>query len=394
MPGPPYRNPGTPPGLTIEDLREPVRTLLAEPTAHVRDFSCEPIGYESWSRASDGLYVVRGTASSDHGDHPWEAVLKQVRHRRWQPSRRDLARQIDDGGDGPGDWAYWRREALALASPLPGTADGRFAAVRCLGIVPMPGDRIRLWLEKVEGRPGDDWAAGELLDTAESLGGFHARSQRQRPADRPWWCRPFVEQAALHARFTLIERVADAATGADPALRRLFPPAAVTALRSLARGHDRAVRTLRSLPAGLVHRDLTPRNLFRSGGRTVAVDWGQVGSGPAGEDLATLVLSSAAAARLGPEDTLALGAAAAARHHAGTAAAGGPCDPDSVALAFRLVAAYHFGLPLVRLAERLLARDGASRYEMAEDPDTRRRADVMTALLEAAQPDLRDLARR
>ncbi|WP_329323551.1 MULTISPECIES: hypothetical protein [unclassified Streptomyces] len=394
MTGPPYRNPGTPPGLTAEDLRDPVRTLLAEPTARVRDFACEPIGYESWSRASDGLYVVRGTASSDQGDHTWEAVLKQIRHRRWQPSRHDLARQIDDGGDGPGDWAYWRREALALASPVPGTAAGRFAAVRCLGIVPLPGDRIRLWLEKVDGRPGDDWAAGELLDSAEALGGFHARSQRQRSADRTWWCRPFVEQAALQARFTLIERAASAATCADPALRRLFPRTTVTALQSLARGHDRAVRTLRSLPAGLVHRDLTPRNLFRSGGRTVAVDWGQVGQGPAGEDLATLVLSSAAAARLGPEDTLALAGAAAARHRAGAEAAGGPYDPDSVALAFRLVAAYHFGLPLVRLAERLLARDGASRRQAAEDADTRRRADVMTTLLEAAQPDLRDLTRR
>lgn len=278
MTGPPYRNPGTPPGLTAEDLRDPVRTLLAEPTARVRDFACEPIGYESWSRASDGLYVVRGTASSDQGDHTWEAVLKQIRHRRWQPSRHDLARQIDDGGDGPGDWAYWRREALALASPVPGTAAGRFAAVRCLGIVPLPGDRIRLWLEKVDGRPGDDWAAGELLDSAEALGGFHARSQRQRSADRTWWCRPFVEQAALQARFTLIERAASAATCADPALRRLFPRTTVTALQSLARGHDRAVRTLRSLPAGLVHRDLTPGTCSGPAGarwRSTGARWGR-----------------------------------------------------------------------------------------------------------------------
>ncbi|WRZ88368.1 aminoglycoside phosphotransferase family protein [Streptomyces sp. NBC_01007] len=394
MSGPPYRHLGTLPDLTAEDLREPVRALLADPTARVRAFTGEPVGYESWSRASDGLYVVRGTASSDGGDRAWEVVLKQARYRRWQPGRRDLARQIDDGGDGPADWAYWRREALALASPLLDAADGGgFAAVRCLGVVPLPGERLRLWLERVEGTPGDAWTARELLDTAECLGGFHTRSLRQQPPHRAWWCRPFVEQAALHARFALIDRVADAATSADPALRRLFPQETVTALRMLSRRHDEAVRMLRSLPAGLVHRDLTPRNLFRTAGRTVAIDWGQVGLGPAGEDLATLTLSSAVAADLEPGATLALGAEAAARHHAGMAAAGGPCDPEAVALAFRLVAAYHFGLPLVRVADRLLGGDAASRSEAADDPDVRRRVAVMTALVEQAQPDLRTPAR-
>jgi hypothetical protein len=388
--GPPYRHLGTLPALTAEDLREPVRALLADPTAGVRAFTGEPVGYESWSRASDGLYVVRGTASSDSygGDRAWELVLKEVRYRRWQPGLRDLARQIDDGGDGPADWAYWRRESLALASPLLDAVGGGFAAVRCLGVVPLPGDRLRLWLERVDGTPGDAWTARELLDTAECLGGFHARSLRQPPPHQDWWCRPFVEQGALHARFALIDRVADAATSADPALRRLFPQETVTALRVLSRRHDDAVRTLRSLPAGLVHRDLTPRNLFRTDGHTVAIDWGQVGLGPAGEDLATLTLSSAVAAGLEPGATLALGAEAAARHHAGMAAAGGPCDPEAVALAFRLVAAYHFGLPLVRVADRLLGRGAASRGEAADDPDTRRRVAVMTALVERAQPDL------
>ncbi|MFI0960790.1 hypothetical protein ACH4S8_05155 [Streptomyces sp. NPDC021080] len=389
MSGPPYRHDGTLPRLTSEDLREPVRALLADPTARVSGFTGEPVGYESWSRASDGLHALRGTASTDAGDRAWELVLKQVRYRRWKPGRRDLARQIDDGGDGPADWAYWRREALALASPLPAAAGGDFAAVRCLGIVPLPGERLRLWLERVDGTPGEAWTAGELLDTAECLGGFHARSLRQRPAHREWWCRPFLEQAALHERFALIDRVAEAATSADPAVRRLFPRETAAALRVLAQRHDDAVRTLRALPASLVHRDLTPRNLFRTAGRTVAIDWGQVGLGPAGEDLATLTLSSAAAADLEPDAVLALGAAAAERHHTGMAAAGGPCDPGAVALAFRLVAAYHFGLPLVRVADRLLALDARSRGEAAEAPDTRRRVAVMAALVERAQPDLR-----
>ena len=170
MSGPPYRHLDTLPDLTAEDLREPVRALLADPTARVRAFTGEPVGYESWSRASDGLYVVRGTASSDGGDRAWEVVLKQARYRRWQPGRRDLARQIDDGGDGPADWAYWRREALALASPLLDAADGGgFAAVRCLGVVPLPGERLRLWLERVEGTPGDAWTARANCSTRPSV---------------------------------------------------------------------------------------------------------------------------------------------------------------------------------------------------------------------------------
>ncbi|GAB2942301.1 phosphotransferase [Streptomyces heilongjiangensis] len=388
MPGPPYRHLGPLPHLTAEDLREPVRALLADPTAEVTGWTGEPIGYESWSRASDGLYAVRGTASGDGGDHAWDLVLKQARHRPWTPGPRDLARQIDDGGDAPADWAYWRREALVLGSSLPYAVAGRFAAVRCLGIVPGPGDRLRLWLERADGLPGEAWSARELLDTAQFLGGFHARSLRRPPPSRPWWCRPFLEQAALRGRFALIERVADAETSADPAVRGLFRPGTATALRSLERRHAQAVRTMRSLPAGLVHRDLTPRNLFRTARGTVAIDWGQAGLGPAGEDLATLVLSSAVAADLDAAATLALGGAAAARHAAGTADEGGPCDPQDVALAYRLVAAYHFGLPVVRIADRLLARDAASRAETAADPGTRRRVAVMTALLEEAQGDL------
>ncbi|MFJ2559367.1 MULTISPECIES: phosphotransferase [unclassified Streptomyces] len=388
VPGPPYRHQGPLPDLTTEDLREPVRTLLGDPTAEVSGWTGEPICYESWSRASDGLYAVRGTASGDGDDRAWEMVLKQVRHRTWVPGPHDLGRQIDDGGDGPADWAYWRREALVLGSSLPYALADRFTAVRCLGIVPGPGDRLRLWLERADGTPGEAWTARELLDSAEFLGGFHARSLRRPPPSREWWCRPFLEQAALHARFALIERVADAETSADPAVRGLFRPGTATALRSLARRHAEAVRTVRSLPTGLVHRDLTPRNLFRTARGTVAIDWGQAGLGPAGEDLATLVLSSAVAADLDADATLALGDAAATRHATGMAEEGGPCDPEDVALAYRLVAAYHFGLPVVRLADRLLARDAAYRAETAADPGTRRRAAVMTALVEEAQRDL------
>ncbi|MEV7082802.1 phosphotransferase [Streptomyces sp. NPDC093516] len=388
MPGPPYRHHRPLPDLTAEDVRGPVRTLLADPTAEVSGWSGEPIGYESWSRASDGLYVVRGAAIGEGGDRAWELVLKQVRHRPWAPGPRDLARQIDDGGDGPADWAYWRREALVLGSSFPYAVAGRFGAVRCLGIVPLPGDRLRLWLERVDGTPGEAWTARELFDTAEFLGGFHARSLRQPPPPRDWWCRPFLEQAALRGRFALIDRVADAETSADAAVRGLFPPGTATALRSLARRHAETVRTVRSLPAALVHRDLTPRNLFRTAGGTVAVDWGQAGLGPAGEDLATLVLSSAAAADLDAAATLALGSAAVARHAAGMGEEGSPCDPEDVALAYRLVAAYHYGLPMVRIADRLLAQDAASRAEAAADPGTRQRVAVMTALVEEVQRDL------
>ncbi|MER6693552.1 phosphotransferase [Streptomyces minutiscleroticus] len=388
MLGPPYRHLGPLPDLTAEDLRKSVRTLLGDPTAEVSDWTGEPIGYESWSRASDGLYLVRGTATGYGGDRTWELVLKQVRHRPWVPGPRDLARQIDDGGDGPADWAYWRREALVLGSSLPYAVAGRFAAVRCLGIVPLPGDRLRLWLERVDGTPGEAWTARELLDTAEFLGGFHARSLRQPPPFQEWWCRPFLEQAALRGRFALIDRVADAETSADPAVRGLVRPGTATALRSLARRHAEAIRMMRSLPTTLVHRDLTPRNLFRTAEGTVAIDWGQAGLGPAGEDLATLVLSSAAAADLDPAATLALGSAAAARHATGMAEEGDPCDPEDVVLAYRLVAAYHFGLPVVRIADRLLSRDAASRTEAAADPGTRRRVAVMTALVEEAQRDL------
>ncbi|MFH9089319.1 phosphotransferase [Streptomyces sp. NPDC017673] len=390
--GPPYR-PGPPLDLLPADVVQPVRTLLGDPAARVTDVQATPIGYESWSRSSDGLYDVSGTARTAHGDRAWRLVLKQVSHRRWTPAPGDLARQMDDGGDAPGDWAYWRREALLLESGLLDRLPDGFAAPRCLATTPRggAGQGLRLWLERVTGVPGDRWTADDLLTAAYDLGRCHARYLAEPPAPRPWFCRPFLEQRALIGRAALIGRVEEAAGTADPLLRRLFPRAAATALRTLWERHAQVVDLMRRLPHTLVHRDLTPGNLFRAPGRTVAIDWGQTGLGPAGEDLATLVLSSRPAGHLDAQGLADLGTAAAARHRAGLAEGGWHGDPETVAVAYRLVAAFHYGLPLARTADKLLALPPERRRVAAEDTGLRTRIATMIAHLETAQPDLRRL---
>ncbi|MGW7416027.1 phosphotransferase [Streptomyces sp. NPDC054863] len=385
--GPPY-HPRSTLTLTPQDLRRPVGALLGDPGARVTDCTAEPISYQSWSRSSAGLHVVRGTARAHGADHPWELVLKQVRHRPWTPGPADRVRQIDDGGDAQDDWAYWRREALALGSGLLDRPAGGFAAPRLLDVVPQAEDRMWLWLERVRGLPGEEWSAQDLLDTARRLGAFHSRHAAHPPGPYPWYCRPFVEQAALGSMAELIDRAGDASGSADPLLRALFPRTAVTALRALWRHHDDAVRRLRGLPATLVHRDLTPRNLFRTEKGTVAVDWGQTGVGPAGEDLATLVLTSAPARGLGPEALWELGEAAVHAHRAGPEPGGRSAEAEDLLLAYRLVAAYHFGMPLVVTAHKLLSLPEGERRAAVAEGGLRAKAAVMTAHLERVQPDL------
>jgi hypothetical protein len=389
--GPPYR-PGTALRLEPADLEQPVRALLGAPDAQVLGWRSEPIVYESWSRSSAGLHAVSGTAATRAGERSWSLVLKQVRHHRWQPTGGDLVRQIDDGGEGPADWGYWRREALAVSSGLLDGLPDRFSAPRCLGIVPVAEDRLWLWLEQVEGRSGADWSAGELLDAAEGLGAFHARYLSRPPRAREWFCRPFVEQAALHSRAQLLDAVEQASGGADPVLRRLFPRTAVTAVRRLWQCHQAAAEYLRQLPAALCHRDLTPRNLIAADGRTVALDWGQTGLGPPGEDLATLVLSWAFATGCDAGRAFALGAEAAERHRSGLEAAGRYGDAEEVLVAYRLIAAFHYGLPIGLTAAGLLGGTGrtqrSDRRQRAGDPALRSKVELMTAILDAVQPDL------
>lgn len=118
------------------------------------------------------------------------------------------------------------------------------------------------------------------------------------------------------------------------------------------------------------------------------MDWGQVGLGPAGEDLATLVLASAPAARLTADEIADLGADASRRHRAGLRGAGQNTGPGPVGVGYRVTAALHFGTPVARTAARLLALPRRALCAAADDADTRRRIEVMLHHLACAQGDL------
>lgn len=379
------------PPPAVESVTRAVRRLWNDPRASIHEYTVDTIDYTSWSRSSAGLSAVRGAAYDGEGaKRDWQLVVKELRHRRWQPTEADLSRQIDDGGDGPGDWGYWRREPLLRESGLLDRLPERFATPRCLEIERV-GGRIRLWLERADGRPGDRWTRKDLLSAAADLGSFHAL-HRNAPPHRDWFCRPFLEQSAVRSRAALIERVAAASTNADRRLRQLFPAATVSALERLWRHHPAAVAALRAGPTTLVHRDLIPGNLFRRESGTVALDWGQVGVGPAGEDLATLVLASAVAQPLSAEDLDALGARAAASHAEGLAAGGAMIEPEFVHRDYLLTAAFHYGLPMVRTAAGLLAMDPAARESALQDGNVQAKVERMTHHVAAVQPYLSGLA--
>ncbi|WP_189112640.1 aminoglycoside phosphotransferase family protein [Pilimelia terevasa] len=365
-----------------------MRRLLADPTAKLVTWRATPISYLSWSRSSGGLLLIGGTAvTGSGGEQPWQIIVKDVRYRPWTPDASQMVRQCDHGGDRPDDWGYWRREPQAVSAGLLASLPGVFRGPPWLGVERLDATRYRMWQGFVAGLPGESWAAGTLTAAAANLAVMHAQFLARPPAPRPWYCRSFVEQPALRARASYIDAVREAAS--DPRVRRLVPRALHRGLRRLWATHPLAVGWLRSVPQTLCHRDLHPGNLRQtSAGATVALDWAQVGVGPPGEDLATMLYCWALTAAVSPAEAVGAMAAAERRYYDGLPAVAGVART-----AFRLTAAYHYGLPLgVQLGE-LLSLPAQRRAERVAGPRWRARLELAVQSVEAVQADLDLLTR-
>jgi hypothetical protein len=292
------------------------RAALASDSAAVTQWRWEPLR-ASLGLATGGLYRVTGAASvcandGGHGDgtrREWSAILKVVR----PPTGARHAATART----PTHWSYWKREPLAYSSGfLAGLVDqagGGLAAPRCLWADERTvaaaggtattgaqlGESVWLWLEQVVDRHAGWWPAERTLLAARHLGAFGG-AYLDRPPTAPWLGHGYLRQRVERAadRLPLFE---DDDVWRRDRLGGHFDPSLGARLRDVwARRWD-VLDQLDALPRTLCHGDSHRGNLFASESgtgtdqpeRTVAIDWGTMGIGPVGADLAELALSRA-----------------------------------------------------------------------------------------------------
>src|SRR5437588_3184558 len=81
----------------------------------------------------------------------------------------------------PQHWSYWAREVLAYETSLPAAYAGSGIEGPTSLVVDRRPDRAELWLEDVDGRPGEEWDLDDYGAAAEALGRAHAPFLTGRP---------------------------------------------------------------------------------------------------------------------------------------------------------------------------------------------------------------------
>ena len=282
---------------------------------------------------SEGVSRIEGVGIRAGRRMPWSIIVK-------------VLRRSPDHGD-PADWSYWKREALAYqADLLVDLADG-FDAPRCFGVDEADDDHVALWLEDIRETGPASWPLARFGVAARHLGRFSGAylSGRALP-DPPWLSLGRVRQWLVSGEPGIADlpRLAKQPIGSA-----WLTGDAVVRMQWQWRERQTLLGGLERLPRCLCHHDAFRRNLIAGrtpGGsdRTVAVDWGGVGLGVVGEDLATLVAISLQFLEVDVVDAAALDRVAFDGYVAGLRDVGASIEEREVRFGFDAVASLLLGV--------------------------------------------------
>ncbi|HEX2914127.1 MAG TPA: phosphotransferase [Chloroflexia bacterium] len=274
---------------------------------------------------SNGIFRISGTVRQTEQVREWSVVLKI------------LARPADRGRK-PGDWTYWKREALAYKTGLLGSWSDGIVTPRCYKVEELPEkQQVWLWLEDIHDIAVSDWTLERYRKVACALGTFNGTylaSHRPLP-DYPWlsrrksltwvntlyssidagyggtslrsWVinrtvRPVLKRVApkilargvevlIGRSLTLLN---DEAIWEQPLVRSAFPEPLTERVYRLWDNHRKLVEALERLPRSLCHLDVWNPNIFEVVGidgqpKTLLLDWEYTGYGAIGEELVQLI---------------------------------------------------------------------------------------------------------
>jgi hypothetical protein len=301
--------------LAREDLEGPVRSVLADPGAHLDEWRFEPVAYDFLNPSSGGVYRVGGTASG----REWRLVLKVTQAP--QGVAPELAEALREA-------VRWDRELLAYETGFLGRLGGGLVAAACHGSARRDDATGWLWLEDLGGAPAPsslaDWSR-----VAHALGRFNGVFLGAGAVpDEPWlgrrWLRVWVTDVTPHSFWDASRVPAE-----HPLRERLL---------ALWAARETLLAAVEALQPTCCHLDAHHRNLFLRGDDVVAIDWGLVGLAPPGEEPASTLVGTVAAGEFPAEDVRALADALYDAYLEGLRAAGWRGDERDVRLAFAAAA--------------------------------------------------------
>lgn len=217
---------------------------------------------------------------------PWTVVLKVV-------PRHSAAGQILPASDDPTHQLYWKRELLLARSDLLERLPNGLRAPTCHGVSEWP-DGYWLWLEEIHDRYGKPWPLERFGLAARHLGRLGGTYLTQRPLPTySWLTRGLLRQrmSGSAGNWDRLPRLLD-----HPLVRRGFPADVYEGLRRLRAESETFLSALDRLPRTLQHGDAGRKNLLAVAAphgedTTLATDWGFLGIGAIGEEIASSGLS-------------------------------------------------------------------------------------------------------
>lgn len=337
-----------------------VRSMLGRNTVEIDQWQ-----YESLVEGSTGggaVYRVLGTGYDQGESITWSLILKI------QSPASSFMFDTKSQPEIPTHQKYWKRELLVYQSDLFTDLPTGLAVPRCYHIEEGPAI-YRLWQEEVVAEQNAKWPLDRYGLAARHLGRFAGKYLVDKALPSwPWLATSIMRQREERAlREESWERF-PALWEKHETIRQGWPKEIVNEIQRVWHDREHFFRALNQLPQVVQHGDAGRKNLLDrpqspEARETVAIDWGMVGIGAIGEEMAPLVCSTVLwssgvqADQLAQLDEIVFDGYLQGLHDVGWRG-----DPMQVRLGYTATVALRFG-PLIPMLE-IIALDEKGRISL------------------------------